>query len=225
MKPYYLDDYVTIYHGDCRDILTELPMVDLVLTDPPYFLPAKISGTRKVFYRSLTELSILEYFFRDFFSWCDKVMRDTGTYYVFCDGQSYPVFYSLLYGYVKSLRPLIWDKMTSINGYAWRHQHELILFAEMVNAPVVKTGDGDILRFRAVKVDDRYHAAEKPDDLLAALIGKHETQCILDPFLGSGTTAIAAKKLNRKCIGIEIEERYCEIAANRCRQMVFDLTN
>ncbi|KKL72441.1 hypothetical protein LCGC14_2084950, partial [marine sediment metagenome] len=48
-------------------------------------------------------------------------------------------------------------------------------------------------------------------------------QVILDPFLGSGTTAYCAKKLNRKCIGIEIEEKYCEIAANRCRQSVMEL--
>ena len=52
----------------------------------------------------------------------------------------------------------------------------------------------------------------------------NEGDTILDPFLGSGTTASTAKKLNRRCIGIEIEERYCEIAANRCRQMVMDLT-
>ncbi|GAG52137.1 unnamed protein product, partial [marine sediment metagenome] len=48
-------------------------------------------------------------------------------------------------------------------------------------------------------------------------------EVILDPFLGSGTTAFCAKKLNRKCIGIEIEEKYCEISANRCRQMVMNL--
>ena len=46
---------------------------------------------------------------------------------------------------------------------------------------------------------------------------------VLDPFLGSGTTALACQLLGRRCIGIEIEEKYCEIAANRCQQMVFKL--
>jgi len=225
MKPYYSDKWVTIYHGDCREILPNLPKVGLVLTDPPYSLPARISDTRQLFYRSLTELSILEYFFRDFFSWCDKVVKNSAVYYIFCDGQSYPVFYSLLYGYVKSVRPLIWDKMTSINGYSWRHQHELIIFAEMANAPLVKTGDGDILRFRAVPVMKRKHPAEKPVDLLCSLIAKtaKENSITLDPFMGVGSSVVAAKKLNRKCIGIEIEEKYCEIAARRCSQEVMEL--
>lgn len=222
-KPYYQDNAVTIYHGDCRSILPGLPKVDLVLTDPPYNLPASISGTRKTFYRSLTELNQLEYFFRDFFAWCNSALRASGVYYIFCDGQSYPVFYSLLFGYVKSIRPLIWDKLTSINGYSWRHQHELILFAENINAPVIKTGDGDILRYRAVPVDDRKHPAEKPIELLSQLIAKHETDTILDPFMGSGTTLRAAKDLGRKSIGIEIEERYCEIAAKRMQQSVMNL--
>jgi len=126
---------------------------------------------------------------------------------------------------VKSLRPLVWDKMTSINGYSWRHQHELILFAEMPNAQPIKTGDGDILRYRAEPIDDRQHPSQKPEDLFSALITKSikESDLILDPFLGSGTTAVCAKKLGRKCIGIEIEEKYCEIAKKRLSQSVMRL--
>ncbi len=219
----------TLWGGLCHEGLnpsSQHPQIDLVLTDPPYSLPARISGTRQLFYRSLTELSILEYFFRDFFSWCNKVVKDSSVYYIFCDGQSYPVFYSLLYGYVKSVRPLIWDKKTSINRYSWRHQHELIIFAEMANAPLVKTGDGDILRFSAVPVMERRHPAEKPVDLLCNLIAKSAkaNSIILDPFMGVGSSIVATKKLNRKSIGIEIEEKYCEIAANRCRQEVMEFT-
>lgn len=219
MEPYYQDELVTIYHGDCLDTLPRLnAQVDLIVTDPPYSLPARISGTRKTFFRSLTELAILEYFFRDFFSACDKSSKSSGVYYIFCDGQSYPVFYSLLFGCVKSVRPLVWDKMTSINGYSWRHQHELILFAENMEAPLIRTGDGDILRCRAIPVANRDHPAEKPVKLLKQLIKKHETQVIIDPLMGVGSTIVAAKELNRCSIGIEIEEKYCEIAALRCCQ-------
>ena len=71
-----------------------------------------------------------------------------------------------------------------------------------------------------------YHPTVKPLKLMSYLItlGSREGDVVLDPFLGSGTTALACKLLGRKCIGIEIEEKYCEIAANRCRQMVMDLT-
>ena len=225
MEPYYQDELVTIYHGDCLEILPQLAIkADLIVTDPPYFLPARISGTRKVFYRSLTELSLLEYFFRDFFSCCNGISKPTAIYYLFCDGQSYPVFYSLLFGYVKAIRPLIWDKLTSINGYGWRHQHELILFAENIEAPLVRTGDGDILKCRAVKVGERQHPAEKPVDLLKRLISKHsEGMITVDPLMGIGSTLKATKELNRHSVGIEVEEKYCEIAALRCCQAESEL--
>jgi len=226
MKPYYQDKWVTIYHGDCREILPQLDVkVDLVLTDPPYFLPAKHYETRRQFPRSLGDLSILEYFFDGTLTDCLSILKNTGFLYLFCDGQSYPVFYVKLYSKVKALRPLIWDKVVSINGYSWRHQHEIILFAEMDNSPVIKTGDGDILKFRAEPIDNREHPSQKSQDLISALIGKStiSEMTILDPFLGSGTTCFCAKKLNRYSIGIEIEEKYCEIAAMRCSQEVMEL--
>jgi site-specific DNA-methyltransferase (adenine-specific) len=71
----------------------------------------------------------------------------------------------------------------------------------------------------------RWHPTQKPIKLVAKLIASYSepNALILDPFLGSGTTAYCAKKLGRKCIGIEIEEKYCEIAAKRCSQTVMNL--
>jgi len=72
----------------------------------------------------------------------------------------------------------------------------------------------------------KQHPCPKPPPLWESILAVFSDpgDLILDPFLGSGTTAVVAKKLNRKCIGIEIEEKYCEIAANRCRQEVFNLS-
>ncbi len=67
------------------------------------------------------------------------------------------------------------------------------------------------------------HPTGRPIDTISYIIAMYDSQIILDPFLGSGTTAYCAKKLNRKCIGIEIEEKYCEIAAKRCSQSVMRL--
>jgi len=75
--------------------------------------------------------------------------------------------------------------------------------------------------------DYRLHPTQKPSGLFSLIIADYSEkgQTILDPFLGSGTTAYCAKKLNRHCIGIEIEEKYCEIAAKRCSQQVFDFSS
>jgi len=225
MKPYYQDKWVTIYHGDCREILPTLEKVDLVLTDPPYFIPAKHYETRRLFRRTFGDLGILESFFKGLFDDLDKVLKQDGLLYMFCDGQSYPLFYYYAYFITKAVRPLIWDKKVSFNGYYWRHQHEIILFGVRPEKHKIPTGDGDILRYSAVKVDKRMHPAEKPIDLLSHIIRAtaSEDATILDPFLGSGTTAYCAKKLGRKCIGIEISEDYCRIAAQRCAQAVLPL--
>lgn len=201
-----------IHQGDCLNLMKGLPdnSVDLICIDPPYFLPAIHYQTRKQFSRNFADLGILDHFFNDLFKEFSRIIKQTGTIYCFCDGQSYPLFYYHLYPFVKSLRPLIWDKKTSINGYSWRHQHEIIIFAEMPEAKPVPSGDGDILRFSAVKVDNREHPAEKPVDLLIQLIKKSskEGDLVLDCFAGSGSTFVACKQLNRNFIGFELSEDY-----------------
>jgi len=226
MKPYYEDSHVTIYHGDCREILPNLNKVDLVLTDPPYFLPIQsYVRTRKNSYqkRMLGDLSVLKGYFKLVFDDLEEVLNENGTYYVFCDAKSYPIFWQVMFPLCRNVRLLIWDKLISYNGYTWRHQHELIAWGELDKTNRIPTGDGDIIKCRGVLQANRSHPAEKPVEIVEKLINKHHTGIVLDPFLGSGTIAIATKKLGRKCIGIEIEEKYCEIAANRCRQMVMDL--
>jgi site-specific DNA-methyltransferase (adenine-specific) len=225
-EPYYEDGSVTIYHGDCLRVLAEMPFstVDAIVMDPPYFLPASHYSVRSGTFRSLGDLSMLEHFFRDVFAACARVLKPTGFLYAFCDGQSYPPFYATAFPHFKNIRPLIWDKQTSVNGYAWRHQHELILFATMVEAPNVKTGDGDIIRERAVPIEDRDHLAEKPEAVLTRLIDKTTPPggVVLDPFMGSGSTLRAARFLGYRAVGVEVEERFCELAARRMGQGVFD---
>ena len=96
MKPYYETELGKLYHGDCLEIMPQLEPVDLVLTDPPYFLPAKTHcGTREEgsYKRTLADTSILTGYFKNLFNIIDKKVNDTATYYIFCDGQSYFSFY------------------------------------------------------------------------------------------------------------------------------------
>jgi len=208
-----------LHNIDCIDGFKQIDdeSINLIVIDPPYFLPAVHYQTRKQFSRNFADLGILEHFFKDVFKEFKRIMKKDGIIYVFCDGQSYPMFYYHLYPFCKSIRPLIWDKKTSINGYSWRHQHELIIFAEMPQAKPIPSGDGDILRFNAVKVDTREHPAEKPIELLKVLISKSskEGDLVLDCFAGSGSTLQACKELKRNFIGFEKAREYSEIANNR----------
>jgi len=212
-----------VIQGDCMDVLPTFPdkSVDMVVTDPPYFLPVNTYvGVRGkgAYSRTLEDASVLKGYFRTVFKELTRVVKCNGTYYVFCDAQSYPSFYEVMFPFCKHVRLLVWDKMISYNGYTWRHQHELIAWGECEEAERIPTGDGDILRCRGVLQKDRYHPAEKPVELLSLLIKKHpKALLILDPYLGSGSTAVAAKKLSRHFVGIELNPDYCKIAEERLR--------
>lgn len=226
MKPYYSENGITIYQGDCREVLPSLPVVDLVLTDPPYFVPTQsYTGKRGAGYhrKMLGDATILGMAFELVFAhYIDPILSDNATWYVFCDARSYPLVWQSLYPVCQNVRMLVWDKLASLNGYTWRRQFELIAWAEKSEAPQIPTGDGDVLKFRAQPIDARFHPAEKPLALLKQILGKHDSKLILDPFMGSGSTLAAAKDLGRQAIGIEIEERYCEIAAKRLSQEVLN---
>ncbi len=206
---------IRLYCGDCLEVLPTLEVgsVDAVVTDPPYAIPAAhYVGKRgeETPRKNLAELSIVEQWFKQ----VAAEIPASATMYVFCDGQSYPVFFRACYNRWKWVRPVIWDKVVSYNGYTWRHQHELIAWCEPHGAERVPTGDGDIIKCRAVKVDSREHPAEKPVELIERLVAK-TGGTVLDPFMGSGTTGVACVNTGRKFIGIELDRGYFDIAVKR----------
>ena len=219
MKPYYQDSHSKVYCGDCRDILPEISGVDMVLTDPPYFVPANsYTGKRGEGYnrKMLGDVSILGMAFELVFThYVNRATTDNATYYVFCDPQSYPSVWATLYPMCYRVSALVWDKVVSYNGFTWRRQHEFIAWGTKGGPSKIPTGDGDVLRCRAVKYDDRGHPAQKPVELLQKLIVKHNPELVLDPFCGSGSSLVAAKSAGFNCVGIEVEEKYCEVAAKR----------
>lgn len=226
--PYFQDDAVTIYHADCRDILPSLPKVDLVLTDPPYNLGKK--------YGSKTDDSrdIEEYWrwFGDIFRLVYDAMAvgylymshsDRGVY------QAKPDLEAVGFDYRQTL--IWWGR----NGYSmqlhrttWSYRHEPILFMRKGEPEPLLAGDPGMWYTSVIEVprpqsnfaEGRCHPTQKPVKLCRTLLQRTPGDLVLDPFMGSGTTLRAAKDLGRKAIGIEIEEKYCEIAAKRMAQGV-----
>lgn len=205
MKPYYEEAGIQIFHGDCREILPHLPKVDLVLTDPPYGISYE-HGTRKG----------------------GKSLGFDGHSIVGDDAPFDPRFLlplapkTIVWGanHFADVLPasrgwLTWDKREGVAPndqsdceHAWTNFLTVArLFSRYWNGGGIN--------------EPRYHVNQKPLRVMTWCIGlAGDAQTILDPFMGSGTTLRAAKDLGRKAIGIEIEERYCEIAANRLRQEV-----
>lgn len=238
MQPYYQQDGVTIYHGDCRDVLPTLSAVNLIVTDPPYSSGARRDAERQVRGSMLRALDDDDWFSHDTmtawgFGWFVRsvftdlrpILTGGAHVYVFSDWRQTPTVYGLLEstGY-RVNQCLVWAKTHYGMGTYWRNQHEHIVFASLgMPTPMLDRGMGSVLTCAAVSPDARVHPTEKPGPLLKRLIGAVPGQMVLDPFMGSGSTLWAAKQLGRQAVGCELDERYCEIAARRLSQMVLPL--
>ena len=204
----------TLYLGDCRDILPTLGRVDAVVTDPPYAIPTVVSQGRTVT-RNLGDMSIVEAAMGMYLGLAADKLSAGGRMFVFCDGTSYPVVFRVAYSRFQTAL-LVWDKGQIGMGREFRKSHELIMHAWTGETPVFSDGVGraDVIKCPPIPSQDRQHPAEKPVALLTDVM-RVCGQTILDPFMGSGTTGVAALSLGRKFIGIEIEPAYFDIACRR----------
>jgi site-specific DNA-methyltransferase (adenine-specific) len=224
MTPYYADDLVTLYHGDCREVLPELKpgSVDLVMTDPPFSVPVKYQDGAGVHPRSWGDLMVMEPFFADVFAKIRRVVKDTGQTYICCDGDTYPVFYKTAYSLWPQSHMIVWYKPTGRRGRGWLHSHEIVLHLRTADTAYADGFRQDVIGIMPVRTLNRQHPAEKPGDLWSFLSEgtPKPTYTVLDPFVGAGGLLEWAKVRGLRAIGVEIEERFCERAARRLAQGV-----
>ena len=219
LKPYFQDKDVTIYHGDCREILPLLPKVDLVLTDPPY---------GKQWARGVNAIGVVKYTNEKLenVAW-DKERPAKDLFTQFIEISTNQIIFGGNY-FTDYLYPsncwIIWDKLGDFK------RGEQIPFGdvELAWTSFKRTCKKYTLRVQGFVNDSqdiRVHPTQKPTEVMQMILQDFSgaTDLILDPFMGSGTTLRAAKNLGRKAIGIEIEEKYCEIAAKRMAQTVMEL--
>ncbi len=217
MKPYYDLNGIVIYHGDCRDVLPHLDIQDqpdLIVTDPPYGIQHSSSHGASWQNTQIAGDS-------------DTLVRDHVIDSMLCKIAA-AVFGTWKTPPIKDVRGvLVWDKGAAFGmgdlSFPWKPSFELIY----VRGEGWKGSRDESVRRINGEVSwesrGRLHPHQKPIPLLQYLMRKSpEADLILDPFMGSGTTLRAAKDLGRRAIGIEIEERYCEIAAKRLAQGVLN---
>jgi site-specific DNA-methyltransferase (adenine-specific) len=234
MKPYYEDEHVTLFHGDCLEHPEWWTGADVLVTDPPYgigYRQGQMTGStmadrlRTAQYMRATKKQRIA-------SDRDVSVRDDALR-IWCDSPA------MCFGHWRKPRPdrtvmrLLWIKAEAGTGLSSPKDHPWITRDEEIYV----LGDTQSL-FANGKVDRNFietsipqsnahrdidHPTPKPLGLMQWLLGKCRPEWVIaDPFAGSGSTLVAAKLLGRRAVGVELEERYCEIAARRLSQGVLD---
>lgn len=218
MSLYYRDDFVTLYHGDCLSDHREWLDADVLVTDPPYGIAYESNMNRNKrnvkmgraiasdSAPAIRDLALLQ--------WGDRP--------------------SITFGRWDIPRPasvrarLIWDKGNTVGmgdlSFPWGRAEEEIYVS---GTGFAGKRVGNVVRVQMLMSGDSArpdHPTPKPVPLMELLIEKCPAGLVADPFAGSGATLVAAKNLGRKAVGVELEERYCEIIARRCAQEVLDLS-
>lgn len=240
MKPYYSHAGVTIYCGDSREILPTLACgsVDAILTDPPYNVSALNGRDGTTVGRVKRKDGTYREVTKDFGAWdrdfepawflalAHAALRERGSLLAFT---SDVLLGAYMAGSMKHMRTLVWVKSNPAPQFPGNYQSALEFCVwQSKGAPGRFNGGGAVAPvFTGPTTPDaeREHPTQKPLWLMSALLQRHTDpgELVVDPFMGSGTTLRAAKDLGRRAIGIDADERYCEVAAKRLSQEVLPL--
>jgi DNA modification methylase len=241
--PYYQSGGITIYHGDCRSVLYSLPdeSVDIIWTDPPYghgnadgdLLSRRADAvgdgiaTKQVAIandmpdtmREVVDAMLVQ---------ASRVLKRDCCCCCCGGGGPRPTFAWLAERMDRDglafFHSVIWDKRNPGMGWRFRRQHEMVMVAHRRGGKLRWSEDGrsipNILSYYPPR--DRVHPNEKPIDLVLAMLDRiaRPGDLIVDPFMGSGTTLVAAKQLGLRAIGIELDEDFCGVAVKRLGQSV-----
>lgn len=206
MKPYYQDSAVTIYHGDCREILPGLGKFDLLLTDPPYGIGELMKGGKNTgHWNMLSGGNAWDGKAPDLAGWFESA-----THKVIWGGNYFPLPPSRCW--------LAWIKS---NAVPTQSDMELAWTNLEMPSRAVELPSGGAYK--------RQHPTQKPEQLITWCLREcfhhpdRTVETVVDPFCGSGTVSRACKDLGYKSVSIELEEAYCEIAAKRMAQEVLAL--
>ena len=230
MTIYYQDDLTTIYHGDALELFHGIPdgTIDHIVTDPPYILQAGSSMTVGSKTGGWADMMNASHWFAAWYRESSRVLRHDGSLWTFGNWRTLPVMQrAAIDAQLPATSLLIWDKMWigPAGPQGLRSQHEICMLLSKPGFKVKDRSQGDVLSIQASSSKPTGHPAEKPLPLLRRVVELTAAPAgatILDPFMGSGTTLLAAKEAGIKAIGFEAEERWCEVAAKRLSQDTFD---
>lgn len=215
--------------GDCTDKatverLTDGEAIDCILTDPPYcsggFQEAGKSAGSKgtdVEYKPIANDRLSTRGYQALIKACLSAVT-AEIAYIFTDWRMWVYLFDLSESSGFGVRSMIvWNKGTPGMGMGWRSQHELILCGTKVNG-LWKDRQADAIGnvITLSRQPNELHATQKPVELLDAILGATPfVEVLYDPFVGSGTTLIAAERQQRRCYAVELDPAYCDVAVQR----------
>ena len=208
----------TLYHADCREIIQTLGMIDAVVTDPPYLMGSASSRSGKGFRSRIGDWTNAALWYADWMKSCWQAMPETGSLWIGGNWRSLPVLTIAGDSFGASMASVVvWDKdwigVGSMKGL--RQRYELIFQFGKSAFGVDDRSEPDIWVVPWSSQRPSGHESEKPVALMQRAVGLCKGEIILDPFMGSGTTGIACAQSGRSFIGMEIDERYFDMACKR----------
>ena len=222
MKDVITENY-KLLHGDCLERMKDIPdrSVDLILTDPPYGM-SFVSNYRIDKHKPIANDSSLDWI-DDLASELHRIAKDDTAHYVFCSYHHIDKFKQALERHFKIKNILTWVKNNTSMGDLkgdFAPKTEFILFMQKGRCLIRGKRDCNVLQY--AKTGNELHPTQKPVDMLEFLINKFsdENMVVCDPFMGSCSTGIACLNTNRKFIGIELDDNYFDIGAERMRNRI-----
>jgi DNA modification methylase len=212
MKPYYDADGITIYHGDCASIVPQLSTFDLLCTDPPYGIgEARNQNKSRSKLAKSKDYGTFDWDDSPPEAWLIEMLRSRSRWQCIFGGNYFALPPSSCW--------LVWDKENGENDFAdcelaWTNFPKAVRRIRHMWHGMLRKGG-----------EEREHPTQKPLHVMTWAIGlcPEKPTTVLDPFMGSGTTLRACKDLGIRAVGVEREEKYCEIAARRMSQQALAL--
>lgn len=210
-KPYYEDEFCTLFCGDALEVVPKLGNFDLLLIDPPYGIG---ENQRKNLSRSKPSPRWRNARARDYgeFTWDDAPVSQELINFLLSSSTEQMIFGGNYYELPPTSCWLVWDKLNGATDFAdcelaWTNLKQAVRIIRHCWNGFQRPGN-----------EPRWHPTQKPLPVMSWLLTWSKTQgTVVDCFAGSGTTLVAAKMIGRKSIGVELESRYCAIAAERLR--------
>ena len=212
-----------LYQGDCLEVMCGIKdkSVDLIVTDPPYLMDYQSNRRKKEDRFDKIKNDKGNYMLiQDYLEECHRIMKDNTAIYCFCSWHNIDFFKNEFEKHFKLKNILVWNKNNHGTGDlkgSYAPKHEFILFGHKGRTLLREKRIADVIDCPKISSNKLTHPTEKPQDLLEIFIRQSSDvgSIIFDGFMGTGSCGIAAKKLNRNFIGIELDEKYFNIAKDR----------